>query len=229
MNVRLTEAHDMGLICPFKVAVADTQIDISSVDIDNGNYDEAQLERLINTPARNQAVVELHHQLGTTNRFMAFCSTLAHCDAIANSFASPTKGQDKLNIFSWTDTGTIKSGLVNSEGKALEGETLKAELARRLRLPHGDPNAMLIQHSVVLTQRFHGAPISQATSTPCVVIHHHDKLARVSSDVAKLVPYYGIQKHLIINAVNNAFIPVNHKENQSFIFVKEVIEKYLTY
>jgi polysaccharide pyruvyl transferase WcaK-like protein len=85
------------------------------------------------------------------------------------------------------------------------------------------------QHSVVLTQRFHGAPISQATSTPCVVIHHHDKLARVSSDVAKLVPYYGIQKHLIINAVNNAFIPVNHKENQSFIFVKEVIEKYLTY
>jgi superfamily II DNA or RNA helicase len=150
MNVRLTEAHDMGLICPFKVAVADTQIDISSVDIDNGNYDEAQLERLINTPARNQAVVELHHQLGTTNKFIGFCSTRAHCDAVADAFASPTKGQDKLNVFSWTDIGTIKSGLVNSESKALEGEELKTELARRLRLPHNDPNAI---HGIVSVQK----------------------------------------------------------------------------
>lgn len=150
MNVRLTEAHDMGLICPFKVAVADTQVDISSVDIDNGSYDEAQLEKLINTPARNQAVVELHHQLGTSNRFMAFCSTRAHCDALANSFASPTKGQEKLNVFSWTDIGTIKSRLVNSEGKALEGDELKTELARRLRLPHNDPNAI---HGIVSVQK----------------------------------------------------------------------------
>lgn len=150
MNVRLTEAHDMGLICPFKVAVADTQVDISSVDIDNGSYDEAQLEKLINTQARNQAVVELHHQLGTTNKFIGFCSTRAHCDAVADAFASPTKGQDKLNVFSWTDIGTIKSGLVNSESKALEGEELKTELARRLRLPHNDPNAI---HGIVSVQK----------------------------------------------------------------------------
>jgi superfamily II DNA or RNA helicase len=39
---------------------------------------------------------------------------------------------------------------VNSEGKALEGETLKAELARRLRLPHGDPNAI---HGIVSVQK----------------------------------------------------------------------------
>ncbi len=150
MNVRLTEAHDMGLICPFKVAVADTQVDISSVEIDNGSYDEAQLEKLINTQARNQAVVELHHQLGTTNKFIGFCSTRAHCDAVADAFASPTKGQDKLNVFSWTDIGTIKSGLVNSESKALEGEELKTELARRLRLPHNDPNAI---HGIVSVQK----------------------------------------------------------------------------
>ncbi len=81
--------------------------------------------------------------------------------------------------------------------------------------------------STVLTQRFHGAPIAQATVTPCVVVHHHDKLARVSPTVARLVPYYGARKDLILEAVHAAERPATHDGLSSFWQLRDAIEKAL--
>lgn len=58
------------------------------------------------------------------------------------------------------------------------------------------------KHSVVLTQRFHGAVIAAATETPCVVLHHVDKLEQ-AQDSGK-VSYYGVRKDLVLDAVKNA-------------------------
>lgn len=82
-------------------------------------------------------------------------------------------------------------------------------------------------HSVVVTQRFHGAVISQATGAPCVVIHHHDKLARIEPSVAKLVPYYGVQKHALKSAIETAEAPAPVTNSAIFADVRDAIEKAL--
>lgn len=63
------------------------------------------------------------------------------------------------------------------------------------------------KHSVVLTQRFHGAVIAQATSTPCVVVHHHDKLGKLDLASFSLVPFYGARKDLLHIAIRSAVVP----------------------
>lgn len=81
--------------------------------------------------------------------------------------------------------------------------------------------------SIVVTQRFHGAILAQITSTPCVVIHHHDKLAQFESDEAQLVPYYGVRKDLLKTAVQTAKTPIL-SNYEAFDNLKEVLENVLT-
>lgn len=82
-------------------------------------------------------------------------------------------------------------------------------------------------HSVVVTQRYHGAIISQATGAPCVVIHHHDKLARIDPSVAKLVPYYGIRKDVLVSSIETAEVPAAVTNSASFAEVRDAVEKAL--
>jgi polysaccharide pyruvyl transferase WcaK-like protein len=82
-------------------------------------------------------------------------------------------------------------------------------------------------HSVVVTQRYHGAIISQATGAPCVVIHHHDKLARIEPQVAKLVPYYGIRKDMLVTSIEAAEVPAVVANSAAFGEVRHAIEKAL--
>jgi len=81
--------------------------------------------------------------------------------------------------------------------------------------------------SVVVTQRYHGAVIAQSTGAPCVVIHHHDKLARIDPTVAKLVPYYGVQKHALKSAIGSAEVPAPVTNSSAFAEVRAAVEKAL--
>ena len=72
------------------------------------------------------------------------------------------------------------------------------------------------RHSVVLTQRFHGAVIARATSTPCVVVHHHDKLAKLDPRSFSLVPFYGVRKDLLHAALKG--VPNPEKADGSSAF-----------
>jgi polysaccharide pyruvyl transferase WcaK-like protein len=82
-------------------------------------------------------------------------------------------------------------------------------------------------HSVVVTQRYHGAIISQATGVPCVVVHHHDKLARLDPTVAKLVPYYGIHKDVLVSSIETAEVPTPVTNSGIFSQVRDAVEKAL--
>jgi len=77
--------------------------------------------------------------------------------------------------------------------------------------------------SVVLTQRFHGAIIAQLTGTPCVIIHHHDKLKQLGSEVATKVPYYGVQKDMLLDSIKNAQVPVNSTDPGLFAIVRDAV------
>jgi hypothetical protein len=83
------------------------------------------------------------------------------------------------------------------------------------------------RHAVVLTQRFHGAVIAQATSTPCVVVHHHDKLGKLDPASFSLVPYYGVRKDLLLNAVKSAKAPPPAVNASAFDDLRATIEKAL--
>lgn len=81
--------------------------------------------------------------------------------------------------------------------------------------------------SVIVTQRYHGAVIAQSTGAPCVVVHHHDKLARIDSTVAKLVPYYGVQKNALKSAIESAEVPASVANLGAFAEVRDAVEKAL--
>ncbi len=72
------------------------------------------------------------------------------------------------------------------------------------------------KHSAVLTQRFHGAVIAQATSTPCVVVHHHDKLGRLDPASFGLVSFYGVRKDLIHAALKSLPVPQKASDTSTF-------------
>ncbi len=80
--VTIKEAAEEGLISPFKVFIAQTDIDMSQVPIisSTGEYDPKQLERALNIAKRNQAAVDIYK-----NHFpdsSAFITTLSVKHAI---------------------------------------------------------------------------------------------------------------------------------------------------
>ena len=77
------------------------------------------------------------------------------------------------------------------------------------------------KHSVVLTQRFHGAVIAQVTQTPCVVVHHVDKLEQMYG--CQKVSYYGVRKDLMLDAIKNAYRPVNPVVPATFAIVRDAV------
>lgn len=65
-----------------------------------------------------------------------------------------------------------------------------------------DVSAEFSNASVVATQRYHGAIVAALTSTPCVSVHHHDKL--LGAPASRHVPYYGVTKGALLEAIRAA-------------------------
>ena len=61
-------------------------------------------------------------------------------------------------------------------------------------------------HSVVITQRYHGIVLAQMAGVPHVSIDHHDKLKFAYPKVGMSVPYHGFSKALISDAHNTASV-----------------------
>jgi exopolysaccharide biosynthesis predicted pyruvyltransferase EpsI len=60
------------------------------------------------------------------------------------------------------------------------------------------------QHSIVITQRYHGIILSEIAKTPYVAIHHHDKLKKSYFNSGTFIPYYGFNKQGMIDAFDIA-------------------------
>ena len=59
------------------------------------------------------------------------------------------------------------------------------------------------EHSIIITQRYHGIILSEIARTPYIAIHHHDKLKQSYFNVGKFIPYFGFSKHNINDALHS--------------------------
>jgi len=60
------------------------------------------------------------------------------------------------------------------------------------------------EHSIVITQRYHGIILSELARTPYVAIHHHDKLKESYFNAGAFVSYYGFSKQTMNDKFNLA-------------------------
>jgi polysaccharide pyruvyl transferase WcaK-like protein len=59
-------------------------------------------------------------------------------------------------------------------------------------LPHSELLSFISEHSHTITQRFHGAILSQMAGLPCLSIAHHDKL--LHAPASQTISFYGANK-----------------------------------
>jgi polysaccharide pyruvyl transferase WcaK-like protein len=63
---------------------------------------------------------------------------------------------------------------------------------------------MASTYELIISQRYHGLIISDIICTPCINIHHHDKLKNFSGMFTKNVDYYRISKSSLLDSIDNA-------------------------
>jgi len=78
------------------------------------------------------------------------------------------------------------------------------------------------QFSHVITQRYHGIVLAEIAGRPVVSIHHHDKLRGESS-----VPYYGLLKRTLKQALNSATVRTDVPNLSSFQALITKVSEYL--
>lgn len=59
---------------------------------------------------------------------------------------------------------------------------------------------VMSKYRVVISQRYHGTVLAELSGTPCLTIHHHDKLKNTSGS---RISYYGASKSSLWNEVND--------------------------
>jgi polysaccharide pyruvyl transferase WcaK-like protein len=63
------------------------------------------------------------------------------------------------------------------------------------------------QHEAVITQRYHGIVLSNLVDTPCLTIHHHDKLKNAHGIS---ISYYGISKSVLVGGLEKVESKISH-------------------
>lgn len=85
-EMNIGEAVEQGMLAPFTVWLAKTEADLSKVKItSNGEYNQQELERIINIHSRNKAAVDLFKQL-PGGLAIAYCTGVKHAEALAELF-----------------------------------------------------------------------------------------------------------------------------------------------
>jgi len=85
-NMSLREAIEEGLVNRTKTIHAYTEVDLSLVDINNGDYDKDQLEKVINVHGRNMAALELYKNKFSDQKAIVNCSGVQHAKDVAELF-----------------------------------------------------------------------------------------------------------------------------------------------
>lgn len=83
-SMDIPEAVELGLLSPFSVYLAQSDIDLSNIRITaDGEYDERDLERAINITSRNLAAVDVYQQLFPGQKTIMYCVGVRHAEALA--------------------------------------------------------------------------------------------------------------------------------------------------
>lgn len=106
-----------------------TSVDISSVKTVRGDYSEGQLQKAIDIPARNDAIVAAYNDLVPGTKAIVFCAGIEHANNVALSFKKSnistaviigsTSSEERKDIFTKFRNGTIK--VVVNVGVLTEG------------------------------------------------------------------------------------------------------------
>ena len=106
-----------------------TSVDISSVKTIRGDYAEGQLQKAIDIPARNDAIVSSYNHLVPGTKTIVFCAGVEHANNVASSFkksniptavvVGSTSSEERHRIFSDFRQGKIK--VVVNVGVLTEG------------------------------------------------------------------------------------------------------------
>src|SRR5574338_98571 len=119
----------------------------------------------------------------------------------------------------WNDcfaAGEIISRMSNIKEKALLDKPDNIERSIKL----------ISEYRMVITQRFHGAILSDMAETPCLTIHHQDKLKNA---IGAQMPYYGASKARLWDETNellknNKVLPI---DRNIFTNLRQTIEKLM--
>lgn len=90
-NISLKEGIELGLLSSFTVYLAETNVNLSKVSIDNnGDFDQKKLEAAINIQSRNKSAVELYQKLieqkPELSKALINCVSIDHAKEVARLF-----------------------------------------------------------------------------------------------------------------------------------------------
>lgn len=86
-SLTVKEATEEGLLSSFSCIIAQTSVDLSSVELlPTGEYDKWQLEKVINIEARNKAAADMYEQGFKEKSAIVFCSSINHANDVAKKF-----------------------------------------------------------------------------------------------------------------------------------------------
>ena len=86
-NLGVKEAAEEGILSPFSVILAKTNIDLSNISITSkGEYDEKELEKAVNKEARNKSAIDIYKEMFNGQLAVAFCVDVNHAKEVARLF-----------------------------------------------------------------------------------------------------------------------------------------------
>lgn len=124
-NTRLTDVFDEivyyksiqdliedGYLSPLIGYRVKSNTDITKVEIQNGDYNQSQLEDHINTPERNAHIVASYNDLAADTKAVVFCAGVAHARDLAASFAQSTQVGSAVRVIVGTTPSEERSQIL---------------------------------------------------------------------------------------------------------------------
>jgi superfamily II DNA or RNA helicase len=107
-----------GWLCPLIGYRVSTKTDISRVELQNGEYNQSQLEDEINNPERNSCIVASYNNLANATKTIVFAAGVSHANDLSASFAKngtpvrvilgTTPSEERQQILSDFRSGKVK-------------------------------------------------------------------------------------------------------------------------
>jgi ATP-dependent helicase IRC3 len=107
-----------GYLCPLIGYRVKTNTDITEVEIQNGDYNQSQLEDHINTSERNAHIVASYNNLASFSKAIVFAAGVSHARDLATSFAQngtsvrvilgTTPSEERAQILKDFSSGVVK-------------------------------------------------------------------------------------------------------------------------
>lgn len=82
----IIEMIEQGYLCDVRAVAIRTETNLDTLHVDGGDYREKELEAAIDTPKRNQRVVEAYSDYASERRAICFAVTVEHAQHLAAAF-----------------------------------------------------------------------------------------------------------------------------------------------